>query len=59
MFGRNHASGVKFIIFQAITPRRQNRSPFFLIHSGNILLAAPVILFLKTSRRFGGKANNA
>jgi len=58
MFGRNHANDVKSI-FQAITPRRQNRSPFFLIHSGNILLAAPVILFLKTSRRFGGKANNA
>jgi hypothetical protein len=58
MFGRNHANEVKSI-FQAITPRQQNRLPFFLIHSGNILLAAPVILFLKTSRRFGGKANNA
>jgi hypothetical protein len=58
MFRRNHANDVKSI-FQAITPRRQNRSPFFLIHSGNILLAAPVILFLKASRRFGGKANNA
>jgi hypothetical protein len=47
MFGRNHASDVKFIIFQAITPWRQNRLPFSLIYRGSILLSAPATLFLK------------